>query len=72
MRICTRLGVRMMSTNFEDRNYYVNIRKAILSGYFMQVGGAGGEAARRGGVCLCGWGSACSEGQGVCWGQPGR
>lgn len=37
MRICTRLGVKMVSTPFEDRSYYTNIRKAILAGYFMQV-----------------------------------
>ncbi len=76
VRICTRLGVRMMSTNFEDRNYYVNIRKAILSGYFMQVGGAGrrrgGAQGRRVFVWL---GLALRAVRGrrrVCWGQPGR
>jgi hypothetical protein len=36
-RICTRLNVRMVSTPFEDKSYYVNIRKAITAGYFMQV-----------------------------------
>jgi pre-mRNA-splicing factor ATP-dependent RNA helicase DHX15/PRP43 len=37
-RICTRLGVRMVSTDFTSREYYVNIRKAMVSGFFMQVG----------------------------------
>jgi pre-mRNA-splicing factor ATP-dependent RNA helicase DHX15/PRP43 len=36
-RICTRLNVNLVSTPFSDRNYYLNIRKAIVSGYFMQV-----------------------------------
>ena len=36
-RICERLNVRLVSTSFEDKNYYTNIRKAITSGYFMQV-----------------------------------
>jgi hypothetical protein len=39
-RICQRLNVRMVSTPFEDKSYYVNIRKAITAGYFMQVGAA--------------------------------
>ncbi|GAX81778.1 hypothetical protein CEUSTIGMA_g9206.t1 [Chlamydomonas eustigma] len=37
VRICTRMGVKLVSTPFEDKNYYVNIRKAVTSGYFMQV-----------------------------------
>jgi pre-mRNA-splicing factor ATP-dependent RNA helicase DHX15/PRP43 len=37
LRICTRLGIKLISTPFEDKNYYPNIRKAICSGYFMQV-----------------------------------
>jgi pre-mRNA-splicing factor ATP-dependent RNA helicase DHX15/PRP43 len=36
-RICQRLNVRLVSTPFEDKNYYINIRKAITAGYFMQV-----------------------------------
>lgn len=36
-RICTRLGVRMVSTPFDDKAYYSNIRKALTTGYFMQV-----------------------------------
>jgi len=27
----------MCSTDFNSRDYYVNIRKAMLAGYFMQV-----------------------------------
>lgn len=37
-RICDRLNVKMVSTDFEDKNYYTNIRKALTAGYFMQVG----------------------------------
>lgn len=36
-RICTRLNVPLVSTSFEDKSYYINIRKAITAGYFMQV-----------------------------------
>ena len=36
-RICTRLGVQLVSTDFNSKEYYVNIRKALVSGYFMQV-----------------------------------
>ena len=36
-RICQRLGVDLVSTDFSDRFYYVNIRKAIVSGYFMRL-----------------------------------
>ncbi|KAL6783682.1 hypothetical protein ACKKBF_B05425 [Auxenochlorella protothecoides x Auxenochlorella symbiontica] len=37
LRICQRLGVNMVSTDFNSRDYYTNIRKAMLAGYFMQV-----------------------------------
>jgi pre-mRNA-splicing factor ATP-dependent RNA helicase DHX15/PRP43 len=37
VRICQRLGVRLCSNDFRSSNYYPNIRKAILAGYFMQV-----------------------------------
>ncbi|CAD7698745.1 unnamed protein product [Ostreobium quekettii] len=37
MRICQRLGVRMLSTDPESKDYYVNIRKAVVCGFFMQV-----------------------------------
>ncbi len=36
-RICTRLSVRLVSTPFDDRSYYVNIRKALVAGFFMQA-----------------------------------
>ncbi|KAK1398739.1 RNA helicase [Heracleum sosnowskyi] len=36
-RIMYRCNLKLCSTNFNSRDYYVNIRKAMLSGYFMQV-----------------------------------
>lgn len=36
-RIMETHGVELMSTPFEDKNYYTNIRRALLSGFFMQV-----------------------------------
>ncbi|CAI9106795.1 OLC1v1006018C1 [Oldenlandia corymbosa var. corymbosa] len=35
--IMARLNLRLCSTNFNSVEYYVNIRKAVLAGYFMQV-----------------------------------
>lgn len=29
--------IELVSTPFEDKNYYTNIRRALLSGFFMQV-----------------------------------
>ena len=37
VRICTRMGVKLVSTDFNSREYYSNIRKAMTAGYFMQV-----------------------------------
>ena len=37
-RIMDRFNLRRSSTDFTSRDYYVNIRKALVSGYFMQVG----------------------------------
>ncbi|RPA85052.1 P-loop containing nucleoside triphosphate hydrolase protein [Ascobolus immersus RN42] len=37
LRIMERNGLEMISTPFEDRNYYTNIRRALVSGFFMQV-----------------------------------
>ncbi len=37
VRVCTRMGVNLVSTDFKSRDYYSNIRKAITSGYFMQA-----------------------------------
>lgn len=36
-RICSRLGVQLVSTDFNNKDYYLNIRKALVSGYFMQI-----------------------------------
>ncbi|KAL6414465.1 pre-mRNA-splicing factor ATP-dependent RNA helicase prp43 [Ilyonectria robusta] len=36
-RIMDTHGLELMSTPFEDKNYYNNIRRALLSGFFMQV-----------------------------------
>lgn len=37
MRIMNRFNLKVCSTEFNSRDYYVNIRKALLAGYFMQV-----------------------------------
>ncbi|OEL31910.1 putative pre-mRNA-splicing factor ATP-dependent RNA helicase DEAH2 [Dichanthelium oligosanthes] len=37
VRIMTRFNLKMCSADFNSREYYVNIRKALLAGYFMQV-----------------------------------
>ncbi|KAJ0976429.1 hypothetical protein J5N97_018394 [Dioscorea zingiberensis] len=37
MRIMARFNLKLCSTDFNSRDYYINIRKAMLSGYFMQV-----------------------------------
>jgi len=37
VRLCQRHGVNLESTDFHSKEYYVNIRKAILNGFFMQV-----------------------------------
>ncbi|KAL5983443.1 hypothetical protein ACLOJK_017528 [Asimina triloba] len=37
MRIMSRFNLKLCSTDFNSRDYYVNIRKAMLAGYFMQV-----------------------------------
>ena len=36
---CPPAQVKLVSTNFNDRDYYTNIRKALVAGYFMQVSG---------------------------------
>lgn len=36
-RIMDRYGLRKLSTDFNSREYYPNIRRALLAGYFMQV-----------------------------------
>lgn len=37
VRIMSRYNLKMCSTDFSSRDYYINIRKAMLAGYFMQV-----------------------------------
>lgn len=37
VRICCRLGIKLVSTPFDSKEYYVSIRKAIAAGFFMQV-----------------------------------
>ena len=36
-RIMDRFNLRRSSTDFTSRDYYINIRKALVSGYFMQA-----------------------------------
>eukprot|EP00899_Mesostigma_viride_P003739 jgi/Mesvir1/13366/Mv05851-RA.1 len=36
-RIMNRFNLPLVSTDFASKDYYINIRKAILSGYFMHV-----------------------------------
>lgn len=36
-RIMERFNLRKVSTEFTSRDYYINIRKALVSGFFMQV-----------------------------------
>ncbi|OVA16735.1 Helicase [Macleaya cordata] len=36
-RIMVRFNLKLCSTDFNSRDYYINIRKAMLAGYFMQV-----------------------------------
>lgn len=35
--IMTRLNLEMASSNFHDKDYYPNIRRCLVSGFFMQV-----------------------------------
>ncbi|CAJ2637150.1 unnamed protein product [Trifolium pratense] len=37
VRIMARFNLKLCSTNFNGRDYYINIRKAMLAGYFTQV-----------------------------------
>eukprot|EP01098_Paradermamoeba_levis_P014388 TRINITY_DN6845_c0_g2_i5.p1 TRINITY_DN6845_c0_g2~~TRINITY_DN6845_c0_g2_i5.p1 ORF type:complete len:275 (+),score=81.02 TRINITY_DN6845_c0_g2_i5:243-1067(+) len=36
-RIMKRFDLQMISTDFNSKDYYINIRKAIVAGFFMQV-----------------------------------
>ena len=40
-RVATRIGVRLVSTPFESPSYYVNIRRALVAGFFSQVAHCG-------------------------------
>ena len=35
--IMERQGIELVSTPFEDKKYYENIRRALVAGFFMQV-----------------------------------
>lgn len=37
VRVAARLGLQLVSTDFNSKDYYINIRKALTAGYFMQV-----------------------------------
>jgi pre-mRNA-splicing factor ATP-dependent RNA helicase DHX15/PRP43 len=37
VRIMNRYNLKLCSTDFNSRDYYVNIRKAMLAGYFMHA-----------------------------------
>ncbi|KAF9591099.1 hypothetical protein IFM89_001443 [Coptis chinensis] len=37
VRIMARFNLKLCSTDFSSRDYYVNIKKTMLAGYFMQV-----------------------------------
>lgn len=37
LRVATRVGTQLVSTDFNSKDYYTNIRKAITAGYFMQI-----------------------------------
>lgn len=36
-RIMDKFNLRRVSTDFNSREYYTNIRKALVAGFFMQV-----------------------------------
>lgn len=42
-RSMERFDLDLVSTPFEDKNYYTNIRKALTAGFFMQVAHKEGE-----------------------------
>ena len=45
-RIMDRFNLRRSSTDFTSKDYYINIRRALVMGYFMQV-------------CVHAWASSC-------------
>ena len=36
-QICVKLSMKLLSTDFNSLQYYENIKKCIIAGYFMQV-----------------------------------
>ena len=42
-RIMDRFNLKKTSTDFTSKDYYINIRKALVAGFFMQVGREGGR-----------------------------
>ena len=40
-RIMDRFNLKKSSTDFSSKDYYINIRKALVAGFFMQVGREG-------------------------------
>lgn len=40
-RVATRIGVKLVSTPFDSPSYYVNIRRALVAGFFTQVAHCG-------------------------------
>ena len=53
-----RAGLRRVSTDFSSKDYYINIRKAMLRGFFMQARGmrgwgGEGEGGRPAGELHC-------------------
>jgi len=37
VKIMTKMGLKLVSTDFSSAEYYINIRKCLLEGFFMQV-----------------------------------
>lgn len=63
VRVCTRMGVQLVSTDFKSPDYYSNIRKAITAGYFMQARPGSNDhfqafAQRAASECVC-WFTRC-------------
>ena len=63
------MGVEMKSTDFRSQSYYINLRKAITAGFFMQVGtwpaGTAQPAVHACCHATCAW--SCLGGRGSCW-----
>jgi len=54
-RIMDRFSLPRRSTEFTSRDYYINIRRALVTGFFMQVSGGGKrEGGGADGVFRCG------------------